>query len=157
VVADAPARWPPYAALLIIVVATVAVQGAVPAGDVQRIAVAVLLGACLVLSFRIARLSFPLLLFAWALAGMGVAVAVLYSLTGAFGDGQARGMSAIVVGFCPPAVALAVVRNLRTSREVRVEAVIGVLALYMLIGMLFAFVYGAIDTLGHAPFFAQDV
>jgi hypothetical protein len=32
-----------------------------------------------------------------------------------------------------------------------------VLSVYLLIGMFFAFVYGAIDRLGGAPFFAQNV
>jgi hypothetical protein len=49
-----------------------------------------------------------------------------------------------------------VMRNLRASREVRIESVMGVLSLYMLLGMLFAFVFGAIDKLGGDPFFAGD-
>jgi nucleoside permease NupC len=61
----------------------------------------------------------------------------------------------VVVACCPPALALGVLRSLRASREVRVEAVMGVLTLYMLLGLLFAFVYGAIDHLGRQPFFAD--
>jgi len=49
-----------------------------------------------------------------------------------------------------------VVRNLRASGEVRIESVMGVLSLYILLGMLFAFVYGAIDKLGGDPFFASE-
>jgi hypothetical protein len=55
----------------------------------------------------------------------------------------------------PPAVAIGVIRDLRSSRAVRVQAVMGVLSLYMLIGMFFAFVFGAIDRLGGDPFFAD--
>ena len=47
-------------------------------------------------------------------------------------------------------------RNLRASGRVGIEAVTGVLALYMLLGMLFSFVYGAIDYLGGDPFFAEQ-
>ena len=36
----------------------------------------------------------------------------------------------------------------------RVQSVFGVLSLYMLIGMAFGFVYGAIDYFGGDPFFA---
>jgi hypothetical protein len=78
---------------------------------------------------------------------------VLRSLTGAIGDGETRRMSAAVVVLAPPAVTMGVIRNLRSSRAVRVQAVMGVLSLYMLIGMFFAFVYGAIDRFGGDPFF----
>jgi len=37
---------------------------------------------------------------------------------------------------------------------VTLEAVFGVLCVYLLIGMLFAFLYGSIDRLGGSPFFA---
>jgi hypothetical protein len=55
----------------------------------------------------------------------------------------------------PPVVAVGVVGNLRASGQVRLEAVMGVLSLYMLLGMLFGFVYGAIDRFGSDPFFAN--
>jgi Ion channel len=48
-----------------------------------------------------------------------------------------------------------VLRSLRASQAVEVQAVMGVLALFMLIGMFFASVYGAIDRLGGDPFFAD--
>jgi voltage-gated potassium channel Kch len=67
-----------------------------------------------------------------------------------------RAMNAAVVLLGPPAVALGVIRSLRASREVRIEAVSGVLSLYMLIGLLFAFVFGALDRLGSDPFFADS-
>jgi hypothetical protein len=63
-------------------------------------------------------------------------------------------MNAALVALGPPAVAIGVVRDLRSSGQVRMEAVMGVLALYMLIGMFFGFVYGAVDRVD-APFFAE--
>ena len=63
-------------------------------------------------------------------------------------------MNAALVALGPPAVAVGVVRDLRTTGQVRLEAVFGVLSLYILIGMAFGFVYGAIDQLGGDPFFA---
>jgi hypothetical protein len=61
----------------------------------------------------------------------------------------------MLVALGPPVIAVGVVRDLRSSGHVRVEAIMGVLALYILVGMLFAFLYGAIDVLGDAPFFAD--
>ena len=55
----------------------------------------------------------------------------------------------------PPAVATGLLRTLRVTHEVRLEAVSGVLSLYVLLGLLFAFLFGAIDRLGDDPFFAD--
>ena len=148
--------WPSYGLLLGTVTASVAVLGAVPPGGVQQVVVSALLGASVILAFRIARTARSLVAIAWGLAVLGVAVSVLRAVTGVVGEGAARALSAVLVSLGPPAIALGVVRNLRLSGHVRLEAVMGVLALYMLIGMLFAFVYGAIDHLGGGPFFAQE-
>jgi hypothetical protein len=144
-----------HALLLVAVVTSVAVEGTVPPGAAQQIVVAVLLGASLVLAFRIARSSRPLTTFAWAVALTGVAVAVVRALGGPVDDGEARVMNTVLVVLGPPAIALGVIRNLRSNQAVRIEAVMGVLSLYMLIGMAFAFVFGAVDRLGGAPFFAD--
>jgi hypothetical protein len=148
--------WPSYGLLLASVTASVAVQGAVPPSGVQEVVVSALLGASLILAFHVARLSPPLVALAYALAAGGLAVAVLRAATGVVGDGEGRVVSAALVALGPPAVAVGVLRNLGMSGRVRLEAVTGVLALYMLLGMLFAFVYAAIDRLGGAPFFAHD-
>jgi hypothetical protein len=142
-----------FSLLLCTVVAAVAVQGAVQPGAVQQVVISTLLAASLLLSFRIARVTRPVLNLAIALAVAGVAVSVLRAATGLVGDGEARVMNALLVTLGPPAVGLGVIRNLRGHREVRLEAVMGVLSLYMMLGLLFAFVYGAIDRLGGAPFF----
>ena len=144
-----------YGLLLGSVVASVAVQGAVPPGPVQQVVVSVLLGANLLLAVLVARASPRVLLLAALLAVAGVVLNLAHALTGEVGGGEVRLMNAAVALFGPPAVALGVIRTLRTSREVRVEAVSGVLSLYMLIGLLFAFVYGAVDRLGGAPFFVD--
>jgi hypothetical protein len=148
-------RWPRFGLLLAAVVAAIAVQGSVAAGALQQVVVNALLGGSLILAFRAGRLPPAAMRLAWALAAAGVAVAVLRAFTDAIGDGEARLVGAALVGFGPPAVALGLVRSLRSSGTVRVQAVMGVLSLYMLIGMLFAFVFGAIDELGGDPFFAD--
>jgi hypothetical protein len=144
-----------FGLLLLAVVASVAVQGTVAPGAVQEIVVSVLLGASLILSFRIARVVPWLMRVAIALAVLGIVVNVLRALTDTVGDGEARAMNAVLVAFGPPAVALGVLRNLRASGAVRIEALMGVLSMYMMLGLLFAFVYGAVDRLGGDPFFAD--
>jgi hypothetical protein len=147
--------WPRYGLLLTCTTASVAVQGAVPPGAAQLVAVNLLLGAALILTFQIARVRPIFLTFAYVWAAAGAAVAVLNAVGETVGDGESRLMSLTLVALGPPALVVGLLRNLRISGRVGVDAVSGVLALYMLIGMLFAFLYGAIDNLSNAPFFAN--
>jgi hypothetical protein len=148
-------QWPRYGLLLTVVVAAVAVQGAVAPGPVQQVVVTVLLGAALLLAFRVAHVSRPLFVAAGVLALAAVAVSVAGAFADDFGDGETRLMSAVLVALGPPAVWLGLVRSLRATETVRLEALMGVLSLYMLLGMLFGFVFGAIDRLSGEPFFAD--
>jgi hypothetical protein len=134
-----------------------AVQGAVPPSDVQLVMVTALLGVSLILAFEVARATPALRAFARTLATAGLAVALLRVATDTIGEGEARVMSAALVAFGPPAIAVGVMRSLRAHGLVHLEAVMGVLSLYILLGLLFAFVYGALDELGPGAFFASGV
>jgi hypothetical protein len=147
--------WPRYGLLLSCTTASVFVQGAVPPSDAQQIVVNLLLGVGLILAFQIARARPALVTSAYLWAAAGVAVAVARVVDSGLDEGQARLMSAMLVALGPPALVVGLLRSLRATGRVGIEAVTGVLALYMLIGMLFAFIYGAIDNLGDMPFFAN--
>jgi hypothetical protein len=147
-------RWPRYGLLLAVVTAAVALQGVIGPGGAGEVVVTALLGGSLILAFRVARLSPAFMWLAGGATVAGLLVAVLRA-GHAGGAGEVRLVNALLVALGPPAVAVGVIRNLRSSRAVRVQAVMGVLALYMLLGMLFAFVYGAVDRLGGEPFFAD--
>jgi ion channel len=151
------ARLGSYGWLLATLVASLFVQGTLPPSGAQQILVSILLGANLVLAAVVARVHPNWLRLAAAIAALGVAVNCLRAIAGVVGEGEVRAMNALVVLLGPPMVALGVLRSLRASRAVRLEAVTGVLSLYIMIGLFFAFVFGAIDQLGGAPFFAGDV
>ena len=144
-----------YGLLLVATLLSLGVQGIAPAGGVQQIVVAALAGASLVLALRAAQLPQAARTVAAALAVLVVLVTVVGAVAGGIGEGATRAMNAALLVFGPPAVALGVVRDLRTTRRVGVQAVMGVLGLYLLIGMLFGFVYGALDHLGGDPVFAN--
>jgi hypothetical protein len=150
------ARVGPYGWLLASLVASVAVQGAVAPSSAQRVVVSVLLGANLVLAVRVAHVRRRYMHLAVAIACIGVALNLVRAVAGVLGEGEVRAMNALVVVFGPPMIAVGVVRSLRASRGVKLEAVAGVLSLYMMLGLLFAFIYGAIDELGSEPFFAES-
>jgi hypothetical protein len=145
----------PYGLLLASVLASVAVQGTFSPSGFAQVLISVLLGLNLLLAVRVAMVDERLMGVAVFIAVTGVVVNVLRSTTGFIGAGEARVMNAVVVLFGPPAIALGVIRSLRATRMVRLEAVTGVLSLYVMLGLLFAFAFGAIDRLGGEPFFAD--
>jgi hypothetical protein len=144
-----------YGLLLLATVASVAVQGVVQPGSVQQVVVTALAGGTLLLAFRAGSLAPRLTRAVAVFAAAAVAFAVVRATAGGVGEGAARAVNAALVALGPPAVAMGLLRELRASQEVRIEAVSGVLCLYVLIGMAFGFVYGAIDNLGGDPFFAE--
>ena len=146
-----------YGALLLCAIVLLGVQGVFPPGRVQQMLVAGLAGACLVLAVRAADLSPGVLRWALALASAVLTVSVLRAVVGGVSDGAARLCVAALLALGPPAVAVGVIRDLRSSGRVEIGAISGVLALYLLIGMAFAFLYGGIDRLGGEPFFASRV
>jgi hypothetical protein len=143
-----------YGLLLLTTAASVAVQGIAQPGSVQQVAVTALAGGTLVLAFHAGRVAprFTRAVMAFAVAAL--IVAVVRATAGGIGEGAARAVNAALVALGPPAVAIGLLRELRATQVVRLQAVAGVLCLYVLIGM--AFVYGAIDNLGGDPFFAND-
>lgn len=155
---DAPGRRAhrtrQFELLLLATVSVFVVQGMVPPGDVQRVVVTTLIGATLLLSVLAGELP-PWCFRSVAVLTVGaVALSLAHVLWSSIGEATARTMNAALIAIAPPAVAIGVVREIRGSGQVRLPAVMGVLALYMLIGMTFGFVYGAIDRLGGEPFFA---
>jgi Ion channel len=143
-----------YGYLLVAILLSIAVGGVVPSGAFQRVVVTALAAASVVLAFRAAGIAPQLVRVAEAFALVVLAVSVLRAVAGGVGEGAALAMTAALVALGPPAIAVGVMRDLRVSRHVRMQTVLGVLSFYMLLGMLFAFTYGAIDRLGVDPFFA---
>lgn len=145
-----------FGLLLLSTVSAYVVQGMVPPNDPQHVVVTALVSACLLLAVRAGELPAWFFRATVALSVVAIALSLAHVLLDGIGDATTRTMNAALIAIAPPAVALGVIREIRGSGQVRLAAVMGVLALYMLIGMLFGFVYGAIDRLGGGPFFAQD-
>jgi len=144
-----------YGLLLLVSLVSLAVQGILGPSGGQQLLVTGLSGASLVLALRAAEFPSRLVAVAAAIALGVLALTAVRVTAGGMGEGVTRALNAALVAVGPPAVAIGVVRELRSSRQVRIQAVMGVLSLYMLIGMLFAFTYGAIDRFGGDPFFAS--
>jgi Ion channel len=144
-----------YGLLFLATVASVAVQGIAEPSGFQSVVVTALAGGTLVFAFHAGGLAPRFTRVVMALAAAAVVVAIVRATAGGIGEGVARAVNAALVALGPPALAIGLVRELRATQEVRLEAVSGVLCLYVLVGMAFGFIYGAIDNLGGDPFFAS--
>jgi hypothetical protein len=149
------ARVSPYGWLLASLVGSLAVQGATTPSAAQRVVVSVLLGINLVLAVVVSNTDRSMLRLAFGIAVAGISINVARAWLGALGEGEVRTLNALVVLLGPPMIALGVLRSLRASRAVRLDAVAGVLSLYIMIGLFFASLFGALAEYTEEPFFAS--
>jgi len=143
-----------YGLLLGAIIVAFAIQGVAEPGKVEEILVSVLLGATLLLALWAAdskpRIMWPATVIVAAL----ILATIIEAASGNVGGGATRIANALLVGLAPPAIIIGVIRSLRARQAVTLEAVFGVLCVYILLGMFFASVYGTIDRFGGNPFFA---
>jgi Ion channel len=94
-------------------------------------------------------------LVAWA--GRLSVAAVALSVVGAIAGGRAwYALAAALLTFVFTGGALAVLRAVITEERVRFRTVLGAVSVYIMIGLLYAFLYVAVDRVHH-PFFAGSV
>jgi len=143
-----------YGLLLAAIVAAFWLQGIATPGPWEQAFVSGLLATTLVLAMWAADSRRVLMWMAVAVSN-GVFIASIVEAAAGNVDGAApRIANLLLVVLAPPAIVVGVVRSVRARDGVTIEAVFGVLCLYILVGMGFALVYGAIASLtGH--FFAN--
>ncbi len=140
--------------LLAAIVAAFGVQGIARPGEFEQVIVSLLLATTLVLAMWVADARPAVKRVAVIVSIAVVAASLIEALAGNVEDGTTRLANLLLVILAPPAVIIGVTRSLRKRQQVTLEAVFGVLCLYLLLGMIFSFIYGAIDRFG-GPFFAN--
>jgi hypothetical protein len=143
-----------YGLLLAAIVVTFAVQGIANPSATEQIAVCLLLGVTLLLALWATDTRTRVMLPATIFVAVVVLASVVQALNGEIDGVPTRAANALLVALAPPAIVLGVVRDLRARETVTVQAVLGVLCVYLLIGMFFAFLYATIGRVGGASFFA---
>lgn len=151
--ADRRAR---YGLLLLAIAAAFGVQGIANPQRWSQVVVTALLATTLALAFWAANARPWVMRTVIAVGAVILVFSIVEAASGHVAGAGTRISNMLLVLFAPPAIVLGVVRTLRARGRVTVEAVFGVLCLYVLIGMFFAFLYGTVDRLG-SPFFAQNV
>ncbi len=143
-----------FGLLLLAIAIVFALQGIAEPGRWGQVIAAIMLGATLLLALWVAELQPRLMRAALVLILAVIALSVVQAVNGVVDGAATRLANALLVMLAPPAIVVGVLRNLRARQAVTVQAVLGVLCVYLLLGMFFAYVYGSIDNLGGSPFFA---
>jgi Ion channel len=133
-----------------------AVQGIATPSEWQEVVISALLGSTLLLALWASEVPPIRLRIGVVFVVTLVIVSVVEAVNQNPAGGATRVANALLVLLAPPVIIGGVVRILRAKQTVTLEAVFGVLSVYILLGMLFGFIFGSIDHLGGHPFFAGD-
>lgn len=141
-----------YGIVLLLLFATFIVESAGGTGVWERVVTVGLQAATLVAAFVAAEVGHRLMRIAIIVAF----VAFLTSLIAALTDSQTESgwflvLSFLLVFTAPVVIARSIVRR----GVVDIHTVMGALCIYVMLGMLWAFVFGAVDSFAPEPFFAQ--
>ncbi len=144
--------------VLLLTLASFVFLAAAPDEDWTPLLSVLIQGVTLLVALRTSEMSPRIVRAARVVVALGI-VAAAAALIGNSTDARAAGyiVNVLLVALAPPAIAIGVVRQMRIRRGVTLQAVFGVLSIYVLIGMFFAAVYLAIDQLTSGPFFAGGV
>jgi hypothetical protein len=143
-----------YGVLLAVIIAAFAVQGIASPGPWESVVVSGLLGVTLVLAMRAGDVRPSVARPVFLIAVVLVVASVVEAAAGTAEGTASQLANLLLVTLAPPAIVIGVLRSLRGRGRVTIEAVFGVLCLYILLGMFFAFIYGSIDRI-HGSFFAN--
>ena len=142
-----------YGTVLMLLAATFVVMAAGPPDKWTRVITVFLQGLTLLAALLASRVSRRLFRVA-ALVVLVALLSALASLLVTSSSDPTSGfflLNVLLVGTAPVVIG----RALWKRQIVDVHTVLGAVCIYVLIGMMFAFVYAAIDGIGSAPFFVQ--
>jgi Ion channel len=143
-----------YGVLLGAIITAFAVQGIAEPAAWEQIFMTTLLGLTLLVAFWAGEAKPIVIRPAIAIVVLLIIASVVEAANGEVDAAATRLANALLVGLAPPMIVIGVLRSLRARQAVTLEAVFGVLCVYILVGMFFGYVYGTMDHLGGNPFFA---
>jgi len=144
-----------FGLLLGATMAAFAIEGISTPGVWNQVVVTILLGGTLVLALWAADARPIVMRVATAITLCLVAVSVVEAVAGKVDNTAVRISNLLLVFLAPPAVVVGVLRSIRGRQKISVAAVLGVLCLYILVGLFFAQLFGALDRIDGGHFFAN--
>jgi hypothetical protein len=145
-----------FGLVLLLLAVTYVVGVAAPSAAWARLVSIILEGATLLVAMAASQVSVVITRVTGAIIGVIVLAAVVVLPEGSGGN-ELKG-AFFVVGLLLVVVApVVIVRGLVVRPVIDARTVLGALCVYVLLGMAFAFTYGAVDAFSSGPFFAQHV
>jgi ion channel len=145
-----------YGLVLLLVIVSIGVQMVVASTDALRLVTVALQSATLVMAVRVSGMGHGILRAASVTAVVALVASILiWAIAGDFPQVTAALATGLLVGAAPVAIARGLLAELRESREVTIATLAGTLAIYLLAGMFFSFVYGVIGSIDETALFAQ--
>lgn len=145
-----------YGLLLLLIVVSIGFQLASSEGDLTHAVTIVLQGGIFLAALWTSQARTRLLhLGTAAVVVVTVGAAITFAAEGHVDDVGARVTGLLLLMFAPVAIVHGLLGHFREQGRVTVQTMFGVLCIYLLIGSMFAAVYGVVDDVGSSPFFAQ--
>ncbi len=142
-----------YGFVLVLVLFTFSFISAAPDEDWTRAVLVVLQAVTLAVAIWTSGIAGRIDMVATMLVVVGVAAGIVQLLT----DSQnATGLVGLLNVLLVGATGVAIALGIRAQHGVNVQSVLGALCIYLLIGLLYTYAYGAVAELESGPFFAQD-
>jgi Ion channel len=146
-----------YGLVLLLAIASIALQMSLPSNDASRFVTIVLQAATLVAAVRVSGMLRSPLRVASVVAGAAViAATITWVVRGDIPTGPAAVVNGLLVIAAPLAIARGLMEDLRERSDVSASTLMGVLAIYLLAGMFFSFVYGLIGAIDSSSLFSQN-
>jgi uncharacterized membrane protein YeaQ/YmgE (transglycosylase-associated protein family) len=145
-----------YGMVLVLVAASITLQMSLSASDGIRFATIVLQAATLVAAVRTSGLRHRDTRAAALLAvAIVITSASAWAIHGDIPKAPAATVNGLLVAVAPVAIGRGLLRDLRAEGAVTASTLAGVLAIYLLAGMFFSFLYGVIGAVDADALFAQ--
>lgn len=144
--------------VLALILVTLTFQLAAPEGDVARL-IGISLQACTLVAAVIASRAHPWVIRLSVLVALGGIAGGVATLAGTseFSREAATPVGLLYVLLTPPALVAGLVKHFRQEGGITLQTMFGVLCVYLMIGLLFAFADGLIDAYSDTPFFVTGV
>jgi hypothetical protein len=144
-----------YGVVLLLVIASIVMQMSLPASDGSRFATIVLQAVTLLAAVWAADVRGGTRVAALVAVVIVIASLITWVIRGDLPAAPAAIVNGLLVAVAPVAIARALLRDLRELHQVTTATLAGVLAIYLLAGMFFSFLYGVIGAIDANSLFAQ--
>ena len=144
-----------YGLVLVTILASLVFQLAAPEADWARIVTIFLQGLALLMALVASKVHPWIVRLAAAVVGLAIvgSIAALIGF-GELGPTGGRLITLLMVALAPASIVRGVLTDVR-ERGITLHTMFGVLCIYLLLGMLFAFLYAVVGAVDSRPFFAQ--